>query len=38
MFSGLPPRLVEVSKDIAIYRRAEEAILAGETAGRGGTS
>lgn len=30
MFSGLPPRLAEASKDIAIYRRAGEAILAGE--------
>jgi hypothetical protein len=30
MFSGLPSRLAETSKDIAIYRRAGEAILAGE--------
>jgi hypothetical protein len=30
MFSGLPPRLAETSKDVAIYRRAGEAILAGE--------
>ncbi len=29
-FSGLPPRLAEASKDIALYRRAGEAILAGE--------
>jgi len=29
-FSELPPRLAEASKDIAIYRRAGEAILAGE--------
>jgi hypothetical protein len=30
MFSSLPSRLAETSKDIAIYRRAGEAILAGE--------
>jgi len=30
MFSGLPPKLAETSRDIAIYRRAGEAILAGE--------
>ena len=30
MFSSLPLRLGETSKDIAIYRRAGEAILAGE--------
>lgn len=30
MFSSLPSRLGETSKDIAIYRRAGEAILAGE--------
>jgi hypothetical protein len=30
MFSELPPRLAEASKDMAIYRRAGEAILAGE--------
>lgn len=29
-FAGLPPRLAEGSKDVAIYRRAGEAILAGE--------
>jgi hypothetical protein len=38
MFPGLPQRLAEVSKDIEIYLRAEEAILAGEAAGQGGTS
>ena len=30
MFSTLPSRLTETSKDIAIYRRAGEAILADE--------
>jgi glycosyl transferase family 87 len=29
-FEGLAPRLAEVSEDVAIYRRAGEAILAGE--------
>jgi hypothetical protein len=29
-FSGLAPRLTEASKDLAIYRRTGEAILAGE--------
>jgi hypothetical protein len=38
MFPGLPQRLAEVSKDIEIYLRAEEAILAGEAAGQGDTS
>jgi hypothetical protein len=37
MFPGLSLRLAEVSKDIAIYLRADEAILAGEMAGQGGT-
>jgi hypothetical protein len=30
IFSGLPPGLAETSRDMAIYRRAGEAILAGE--------
>jgi hypothetical protein len=38
MSPGLPLRLTEVSKDIAIYLRAEEAILAGEAARQGDTS